>query len=189
MIALFWMIGLRDVCRTSQGLYNPKGQVEVELEKIRSISGLACPVTRDVSLGAGNAHEQEGSPFPVDYLTVPFQGDWSRAVGQIPEESPFACCLPCVPSLTAYLHLVRSASKTSSSNEITPMGRLVNPSVHMYFLRGLTKGMGEFPWWQEAALSVSLSLCLNQNGFSCGTLASFSCKMNAVSRGCVLTKQ
>lgn len=75
MIALFRMIGLRDVCRTSQGLYNPKGQVEVELEKIRSISGLACPVTRDVSLGAGNAHEQEGSPFPVDYLTVPFQGD------------------------------------------------------------------------------------------------------------------
>lgn len=42
MIALFWLTGLRDVYGTSQGLYNPQGQMELELEKIRSISGLAC---------------------------------------------------------------------------------------------------------------------------------------------------
>lgn len=67
MIALFRMTGLRDVCGTSQGLYNPKGQVELELERIRSISGLACPSDKGCF---SRSQEMHMSKRPAHFLWI-----------------------------------------------------------------------------------------------------------------------
>lgn len=106
MIALFQMIGLRDVCRTSQGLYNPKGQVEVELEKIRSISRLACPSDKGCFSRSWERTWARGQPISCGLPHCPVSGRLIQGCRADPRGISF--CL--LSSLCAFFDCIPASS-------------------------------------------------------------------------------
>lgn len=62
--------------------------------KIRSMSGLACPIDKGCYSKYLKIHmSRRQSPFLVDYLPVPFQQDWYRAQGRSWRLAVFPRCL------------------------------------------------------------------------------------------------